>query len=129
VNPYYRRGESGKRGLGNCLSSGFHQIQCSGRIGIEVAEGNGCGEIMTGLRGGVENSNRAHFLQNLPNSLAIANIQLVMMEICNLAGQTRLIPAGVALGVEEGCALVVVDAMNLPPNLAKVLAYFRTDPA
>ena len=114
------RGEGDKRGFGNCLSRGFQEIQRSDCVGIEVGEGNGCGQVVTGLRRGVNNRIWAHVLQNLQDFRAIANIELVMMEICDLAGQTLLIPAVVALGAEEGCALVVVDAMNLPPILGKV---------
>ena len=58
---------------------------------------------------------------------AVANIQFVVMEVRMGGHEPALIPARVALGAEEVGAHVVVDAVDLPAELAEIVDDLRAD--
>jgi hypothetical protein len=62
------------------------------------------------------------------NAGPIPDIELVVHEAFQLAGESLLVPAGVALGPKEDGPLVIVDSVNRVTKLAgEVGAHFGTD--
>jgi Ni,Fe-hydrogenase maturation factor len=67
--------------------------------------------------------------EQLEHAFAITDIELVMMEAVEIPFESFLVPPGIALGAEEGGALIVVDAVNFPAKLGEVHANFGADEA
>ena len=53
----------------------------------------------------------------------------MMMEAVEIPFEAFLVPSGVPLGAEEGGALVIVDAVDLPSKFGEMNADFRADEA
>ena len=67
--------------------------------------------------------------EQLEHAFTITNVEFVMMEAVEIPFETFLVPSGVALGAEEGSALVVVNAVNLTSEFREVNADFGADEA
>ena len=82
---------------------------------------------MAGLRSGVNDRVGLDLFEHIKHRLAVADVVFVMMKVCDLAGQLVLIPTRIAFRSEKGCALIVVDAVNLPSALREIQTHLRTD--
>ena len=69
------------------------------------------------------------FSEQFENPFAITNVEFVMVKTFEVAFETFLVPPSVTLRAEEGGALVVVDAVNLPAKLGEVNTDFGADEA
>ena len=118
-----------ERRLGARLPRGFKKVQGAHRVHIEVIEWPTRGEIVTGLRGGVDERVRPHFLEQGQHARAIANIQFVMLKSRELLLESLRVPARVAAGAEEVRAHIVVHAVNGPAGLREMRDDFGADKA
>ncbi len=84
---------------------------------------------MAGLGGGVNDGVGLEIGDKIENTLAIADVEFVVVEIFDQFGQTFLVPAGVALRPEENGALVVVEAVDFPTEAGEVQTNLRADEA
>lgn len=75
---------------------------------------------MAGLSCRMNNCVWLYFFEKIENALAIADIEFMMMKVLDLAGKAMLVPASISLGAEEGGALIVINAMNLPSTVCEV---------
>ncbi len=111
------------------LPGGLEEVQRADRVGVEVVERN-CGRaIVRRLGGGVNDRVGLQLPYEPSDARAIANVELVMRERLQRGLEAALIPARVALLTEEDRALVVVDAVDAPPQLGKIRGDFRSDQA
>ena len=123
-------GHVGERGLRAGLARGFEEVEGADRVGIEVVEGDGGGAVVGGLGSGVDDGIRLDGADQFEEALAVADVDFVVVEGgAELIGEAGLVPAGIALGAEEGGALVVIDAMDGPAEGGEVDADFGADEA
>jgi hypothetical protein len=54
----------------------------------------------------------------------VAQVEFVMRKVRVRGKESLLVPAGITPHAEEICAQVVIDAVNLPSQPAKVIDYF-----
>jgi hypothetical protein len=106
------------------LANGFQKIQRADGVGVKVDVGDLGGQVVRGLGSGMNNCIGLDLLDQPTDPLAIANIVFVVAEVFQLALQSCLIPAGVACSTKEFRASVVVDTMDGPSKLVKMLADF-----
>lgn len=111
------RGHMDEGGLGTSLSRGLQHVERADGIRIKVIKGDGCGAIMAGLGRCVDDCIGLYFGHQVEDTLSVADIQFVVDEALQLALEALLVPAGVALGTEEDGALVVINSVNLVPEL------------
>ena len=93
-------------------AGGFEQVQRAHGIHVKVVEGNAGGQVVRGLRGGVDDDGRLEGLDELQDGGPVTNIEFMMGEAGQHLPQALLVPAGIALRTEEGLALVVIHAVN-----------------
>jgi hypothetical protein len=67
--------------------------------------------------------------EQLKNPLAIADVQFVVVEAGMEGKQAPLVPARVSLRAEEVGAHIIVYAVDLPTQPAKIIDHLRTDQA
>ena len=85
---------------------------------------------MARLRRRVDDDGWPDFADEGQDSGSIADVELVMNEPSQLAGEPLLIPPRITLWPEENGPLVVIDAMNAVPELAReIRANFRANEA
>lgn len=118
-----------EHGFRRMLPGSFQHVQGADRIRVEVIEGTGSGEIVTGLGRGMDNHVRLQGFEASENRFAVSDVEFMMMETRELRLETLLVPTGVALRAEEIGAHVVVHSVDLPAKLAEILNDFRADEA
>ncbi len=95
-------GHANEGGLRANLASGFEQVQGADRVGVKIIEGDSGG--------------------------AVVDVEFVVSGGSPEGfGESALVPSGIALRAEEDSPLVVVHAMDVPPQLGKVDADFGAD--
>jgi len=100
-------------GLGTGLTGSLQHVECADGIGIEIVKGNGCGAVMAGLGGCMDNGIGSDLRDELENSLAVTDIEFVVDKALELSLEALLVPAGISLGTEEDGTLVVINSMDL----------------
>ena len=112
------------------LAGRFEKIQGPDGVGIKIVEGDGRGAVVGRLGGGVDDGVRFERLEELKDAGPVPDVEFVVLE-CSAQGpgQSPLIPAGVPLGPEKYGTLVVIHTMDVPAQLGKMDANFRTDQA
>lgn len=107
------RGHVNEGGLGAGLTCCFEYVECADGIRVEVVKGDGGCTVMTRLGGGMHDCIGSDLRDELENSLAVADIQLVVDEALQLSHEALLVPPSVSLWAEEDGALVIIDSVNL----------------
>jgi hypothetical protein len=116
-----------KHGLWRVPASSLEKIQCSAGIDIEIVEWSCGGQIVTRLGRRVDDEQRAQgFNQGLHTRL-LADVQFVMVEIPVSGLEPELIPSRITAGSEELRPHVVIDAVNFPAFLCKIVDNFGAD--
>jgi hypothetical protein len=110
-------------------AGGFEHVKRADGIGIEVVEGTGSSEIVTGLGGRVDDSVWLERGEARKYGLTVADVELVMLEPRVLGLETLLVPTGIALGAEEVSAHVVVHAVDCPTEVGEVVDDFGANEA
>jgi hypothetical protein len=82
---------------------------------------------MRRLRSRVHNRCWPNSFDEPQDSVAISNINFVVLVAGNLATQTLQRPRGVAIRSKENCPLIVVHTNNRVSRLAKMNTNFGTD--
>ena len=103
------------------------RLQRAERVHLEIEERNGGRAIVRGLRGGVDDQVRTHFLQQREHTLAVPDVERGVSVAGDLAAQALQHPTGVALGPEENRAMVVVDPVDLKSLARKKPGDFRAN--
>jgi hypothetical protein len=70
---------------------------------------------------------RLQLTQQLAHALAIADVQLVVLEPWNRFGEALLVPACIALWTEKTGPEVIIEPMHLETSLPKKEANFRAN--
>jgi hypothetical protein len=107
----------------------FEEIERADGVGVEIVEGNRGRPVMGRLGRGMDDSIGPQLGDEPENSLAIADVDLVVGEAGKRRQHPLLIPAGVAGGPEEHGALVVVDAVDGPALFVEVGRHLAADQA
>jgi hypothetical protein len=82
---------------------------------------------MRRLRRGVHDRCRSNGFNQSQNAVAIANIDLVMFVVGDLAAQTFERPGSVSIRAKENRALIIVDTNDRISSVVKMNANLRTD--
>ena len=105
-------------GLGAGLAGRLQHVQCTDGVRIEVVEWDGCRAVVAGLGGCVDYGVGTNLCDEIENSLAVADIDLVVDEALQLSLEALLVPPGVSLRAEEDGTLVIINPMDLVTKLA-----------
>jgi hypothetical protein len=98
-------------------------------VGVEIVERNGRRAVVRGLGRSVDDDRWAQLRDKVAQALPIPDVKLVMLESPQLAFESPLIPACVALRAKENGALVVVDPVYKVACPRKVGADLAADQA
>ena len=82
---------------------------------------------MAGLGGGMDEQGGLELGEHFLHGRAIADVEFVVLKILVRGQQPTLVPASIATRAEEVRPHVIVHAVNLPPQTAKVGHHFRTN--
>jgi len=103
---------------------GLQKVKRPNCIGIEVVEGNCRGEIMRRLRCGVYDDVGPDLVKDVLDTLAVPNIDLVVLKLSDQSLESLLVPASVASGPEECRPLIVVQSVDCESARAKIQTDF-----
>jgi len=117
----------GEGRLGAKLAGGFEEIERPDGVGIEIIEGDFGGEVVRGLRGGVDNDVGAESADEIEDGGAVAHVDGVVGVVLQGGFEALLVPGGVSVRTEELASLIVVDAVNGVTALVEGLADFGAD--
>ena len=116
-----------KDGLRRVAANGFQQIESSTSVDVEIIERARGGQVVAGLRSGVDQQRRSQLVHAFENLLSIADIQLMVLECGVGRDEPAAVPARIAGGPEEIGTLIVIDAINGPALAGKMPDNFGPD--
>ncbi len=101
-----------EHGLGGVPAVGLEEVEGADRVGVEVVEGSAGGQVVAGLRRGVDDQLVAPLGEHPVDRLAVADVDVDV----GVAGAGLLealaVPGGVALRTEEVGPTVVVEPVD-----------------
>jgi len=106
---------------------GLQEVESPDSVGIRVVEGNRRGEIMGRLRCGVYDNVRRNLVNDVLDTLAVPDIELVVPKLRNQLLESFLVPASIPRGPEESRALIVVPSIDCESPCGKIQTDFGSD--
>lgn len=129
VTVHFVCGHVNERRFRACSPRRFQKIQSSYRVRVEVIIRDRGGTIVARLSCSVNDGVRPECVDEIQDTVPVANIEFMMLETRKVVLQPALVPARISLWPEKDRTLIVVQAMDFPPCPREVGANFGSDEA
>jgi len=106
---------------GDILSGCFEEIQGTHCVHVKIVKRAGSREIMARLGGRVHYKRRPKAFKGRMYCLTVANVDLMVVEAGMSGNEPLLVPARVTLRSEKIGPHVIINAVDFPSALAKVV--------